>query len=65
MKRSFRQKYACYLNVFSENYELLYNVKAHVEKRTGKKNGSYDLVDLGNIRLIRRSNEKSTWPGVP
>ena len=35
------------------------------EKRTGKKNGSSDLVDLGTFRLIRRSSEKSTWPGVP
>ena len=75
-------------NVFNENYELLYNVKTHVdfvhmekrhshrvglanisythsrEKRTGKENGSSDLVDLGTFRLIRRSSEKSTWPVV-
>ena len=86
MKRSLRQKYACSLNVFSENYELLYNVKPHVdmvkrnshrvslvnisytqskEKKAGKNNGSSDLVDLGTFRLIRRSSEKSTWPGIP
>ena len=35
------------------------------EKRTGRKNGSSDLVDLGTFRLIRRSSEKSTWPRVP
>ena len=35
------------------------------EKRTGKKNGSFDLVDLGTFRLIRRSSEESTWSGVP
>ena len=29
------------------------------EKRTGKKSGSSDLVDLGTVRLIRRSSEKS------
>ena len=36
------------------------------EKRTGKKNGSSDLVaiDLGTFRLIRRSSEKSTQPGT-
>ena len=33
------------------------------EKRTGKKNGSFDLFDLEAFRLIRRSSEKSTWPG--
>ena len=34
------------------------------EKRTGKKNGSSDLVDLGTFRLIRRSSEESAWFGV-
>ena len=35
------------------------------EKITGKKNGSSDLVDLGTVRLIRKSSEESTWSGVP
>ena len=35
------------------------------EKRTGKKNGSSDLVDLGTFRLIKKLSEKSTWSGVP
>ena len=35
------------------------------EKRTGKKNRSSDLADLGTFRLIRRLSEKSTGPGVP
>ena len=36
----------------------------HIEK--GEKlgiNGSFDLVDLGTFRLIRRSSEESTWSG--
>ena len=37
----------------------------HIEKRTEKKNGSSDLVDLGTFRLIRRSSEESTWSGIP
>ena len=47
------------------NYELLYNVKAHVPTHTEGRNGSSDLVDLGTFRLIRRSSEEFTWPGVP
>ena len=35
------------------------------EKRTGKKNGSSDLIDLGIFRLIRRSSKESTWPSIP
>ena len=34
------------------------------EKRTKKKNGSSDLLDLGTFRLIRRSSEESTWSSV-
>ena len=35
------------------------------EKKTGKKNGSSHLVDLGTFRLFRRTCDESTWPGVP
>ena len=39
--------------------------KKRREKRTEKKNGSSDLLDLGTFRLIRRSSEEYTWSGVP
>ena len=34
------------------------------DKTAGKNNGSSDLVDMRTLTLIRRSSEKSTWPGV-
>ena len=35
------------------------------EKKTGKKNRSSDLVDLGTFRLFRGSSDQFTWPSVP
>ena len=34
-------------------------------KKTGKKNGSTHLVDLGTFRLLRGSSDESTCPSVP